>query len=563
MIAAVYARKSTEQSGVSDDQKSVARQIEHARAYAVGKGWTVVGDENTFVDDNAGGAEFASRPGYMRLLNALKPRPPFSVLVVSELSRLGREQLETGYAVKQLSQAGVKIFSYLEDREVLLDSPTDKFLMSAVNFAAEIEREKARQRTRDAMVRKAHAGHVTGGACYGYRNRDVSGPDGRRSHVEREIDPTEADVIRRIFRLSAEGYGLKAIAKLLNAERAPSPRAQLGRSQSWAPTSVRAVLIRALYRGEIIWAQTAKRDKWGQKHQHGRPEADWIRRPAPALRIVTEDEWTAAHGRRAAAKAIYAAAGRPGGRPPLGNPSKYLLTNLASCGICEGPLEVLSRSHGAVRKRFYGCAGHHERGICENHSNVPMADADEIVIEALLDDVLDEGIVHDAVDEAVRLLQGNGAADQRERIEREIAGIDAECQRLVAAIASGGQLAGLLAALRAREDRKGQLDAERHALRAERRLHASDAGHVREELCELAGMWRRVLADDPTHARPIVSTLLKGRVTFAPLSPHRWRATGEGTLIGLFTREVSGRVNVPNGIRTLPAMPFERTFRAA
>ena len=41
MIAAIYARKSTDQTGADDEQKSVARQIEHARAYAARKGWTV------------------------------------------------------------------------------------------------------------------------------------------------------------------------------------------------------------------------------------------------------------------------------------------------------------------------------------------------------------------------------------------------------------------------------------------------------------------------------------------------------------------------------------------
>jgi hypothetical protein len=35
MIAAIYARKSTEQNGVADDQRSVARQAEHARACRV------------------------------------------------------------------------------------------------------------------------------------------------------------------------------------------------------------------------------------------------------------------------------------------------------------------------------------------------------------------------------------------------------------------------------------------------------------------------------------------------------------------------------------------------
>ena len=41
MIAAIYARKSTEQSGVSDEEKSVSRQIAHAKIYAAKKGWTV------------------------------------------------------------------------------------------------------------------------------------------------------------------------------------------------------------------------------------------------------------------------------------------------------------------------------------------------------------------------------------------------------------------------------------------------------------------------------------------------------------------------------------------
>jgi hypothetical protein len=71
MIAAVYLRKSTEQTGVADDQKFVAR-LDHARQYAT-----------------------------------RKPRAPFQVLIMSEISRLGREQIETAYALKQtLSRRG-------------------------------------------------------------------------------------------------------------------------------------------------------------------------------------------------------------------------------------------------------------------------------------------------------------------------------------------------------------------------------------------------------------------------------------------------------------------------
>ena len=72
MIAAVYARKSTDQNAVADEQKSIARQVDHARQYAQRKGWTV-DDAHIYIDDGISGAEFANRPGYLRLLNALKP----------------------------------------------------------------------------------------------------------------------------------------------------------------------------------------------------------------------------------------------------------------------------------------------------------------------------------------------------------------------------------------------------------------------------------------------------------------------------------------------------------
>ena len=162
MIAAVYARKSTDQSAVADEAKSVRRQIDHAKAYAAGKGWTAP-DERIYIDDGVSGAEFANRPGFVRLMAALKPRAPFQVLIMSEESRLGREAIETAYALKQLITAGVRVFFYLEDRARTLDSPTDKIMLSLATYADELEREKARQRVTDAMQRKAKAGHVCGG----------------------------------------------------------------------------------------------------------------------------------------------------------------------------------------------------------------------------------------------------------------------------------------------------------------------------------------------------------------------------------------------------------------
>jgi hypothetical protein len=64
-------------------------------------------------------------------------------------------------------------------------------MMSLTAYADELEREKARQRVTDAMVRKARAGHVTGGRVFGYDNLEILDASGRRSHVERRINEAE------------------------------------------------------------------------------------------------------------------------------------------------------------------------------------------------------------------------------------------------------------------------------------------------------------------------------------------------------------------------------------
>src|SRR4030095_6059151 len=226
MIAAIYARKSTDQN-VADEQKSVTRQIDHSRAYAASKGWTVL-EQHVYVDDGVSGAEFAKRPGFVRLMNALSPRPPFQVLIMSEESRLGREAIETAYALKQLIVAGVRVFFYLEDRERTLDSPLEKAMLALQTMADEMERDKARQRAHDKARALARAGYVTGGQCFGYDNVPVVGTNGARAHVEYRVNASEAAIVRRIFELAAIGYGQVAIAKRLNDEGAPAPRSQQG-----------------------------------------------------------------------------------------------------------------------------------------------------------------------------------------------------------------------------------------------------------------------------------------------------------------------------------------------
>jgi hypothetical protein len=97
--------------------------------------------------------------------------------------------------------------------------------------------------------------------------------------------------VRRILELSAKGAGLTRIAKLLTGERARCPRPRPGRPAGWAPTSVRAILQRSTYRGEVVYNATRKRDPWGQRKTSVRDEHEWIRASVAAWRIVSDKAW--------------------------------------------------------------------------------------------------------------------------------------------------------------------------------------------------------------------------------------------------------------------------------
>src|SRR5213594_262501 len=326
--AAVYARKSTDQA-VCDEEKSVTRQVELAVACARTHGFEVP-PEHIYVDDAISGAEFDRRPGLMRLLNTLRPQAPFAGLFLADKDRLGREQFETNHILKQISVAGVRIFEYQNGgHEVRLESPIDKLIMSVSNFAAELERAKASQRTRDALQLKAQRGYVAGGTVFGYRNVPVVDKGGQRSHVVREIREDEAATVRHIFRMAAGGTGLRTIARALNAEGVRSPRARAGRHHSWAPSSVRSVLFNSLYKGEVVWGRTKKRDAWGRRKESNRPTNEWVITSAEHLRIVSDDLWAKAHGALDSRQKAYGfKRGSP--RPVGALDAKYLLTGMGS-----------------------------------------------------------------------------------------------------------------------------------------------------------------------------------------------------------------------------------------
>ena len=514
MIAAIYARKSTEQH-VADEAKSVTRQVDNARAFALARGWTVP-DEHVYVDDGISGAEFERRPGFQRML-ALLPDPPFSILIVSEQKSIGREASETAYTIKRLAEAGVEIFEYTHGRSLIPRNAIDKVVSGIQGFADEAHREATAARVHEAHVRLHKAGKVVGGRVFGYKNVDVfKGVDahGRplRSHVERVIDPTEAAIVVQIFKLYDSGLGIKRIAKRLNADGAPAPKygrrvdglTQIG---VWSQSTVCAVLGRETYRGIVIWGKTKKRNSWGKLDTTDRPASEWHRVAVPHLRIIDDSLWKRVQSRRhdVEGKTVRFASGRLSGRPRK-DAVQNLLAGIATCGVCGGGLVVERSNNKKGQYAYYICHRHRALGTCTNTLRVSVDDMNEAVLAA----IETHALTPEAIEQVVRLTERDEVAEQRAMLERERKDIQKRIAVVTDVLTQGhADVASLVSKLRELEARALAISADLVALRPVPRLAPAV---IDDRLSE----WRRLLRSSVTQGRMVLQRVLRGRITFTP-----------------------------------------------
>ena len=485
-------------------------------------------------------------------MNDLKPRPTFDVLIMIEESRLGREANEVGFALKQLVTSGVRVFCYLTDTERTLNSPIEKAMLSLQAMADEMEHEEARQRTSDAMLQMFDLGLVTGGRVFGYDNQRLR--DGSREYTHRRVNEEHAAVVRRIFELRAESEGFAAIAKRLNAEGAVAPRPQQNRLAGWCASSVREVTYRPLYKGDVVYNQTQKRNTWGQVAQAARPVADHRRRHDPVLRIISDDLWNAVQARNQNAKDAYLrhTNGRVWGRPG-GADSKYLLPGFATCSVCGGTLEVRQRRLGTEKLPVYGYATYHRKGItvCDNRLEVRMDVVDLAVLSTLENEVMNPEVVRRALRHSLDAIRPSADAlnERKHALLTEHDNVQRELHRLADAVASGVNSSTLMNRLHQGERRVQDIDRELKTYS----LPRVDEAQLEVSLRNTLDDWRGALRRHVPQARQMLRKLLVGKLAMTPLRVGRKGAfdfRGEASL----GRLITGLAGFPRTVAS-PSIP--------
>jgi site-specific DNA recombinase len=444
--AACYARFS------SDLQKdrSVDDQLAACRQYAAREGLTVAAE---FCDRAKSGASLFDRDGLFDLMKQAKAGA-FDAVIVESLDRLSRDQEDLAGMFKRLSFHNVEIRTLNEG----IASSIHVGIRGLVGSLFLADMGNKIRRGHNGRVRE---GKFPGAVTYGYRR--ILGKPG-----EREIDETQAKVVRRIFREYAEGRSPRDIAKRLTAEGIPSPS---GKGAWNMQTFVggrhrRGMISNDLYVGRIVW--NARRtvldpDKGTKIKRAGKPE-DRLEAAAPHLRIISDDLWNAAQAvRKGRACAKFGPEGKVIRRPVIAR-SPQMLNGLLRCGACNGPMRISNTSRDGTSR--VACAAAHQHGTCSHSKTYDLGKLETGILEGLKGQLTDPAAIAEAA-KAYHTRWAERSRDMRQALDADRRGltrIEIQIDRLVDAIANGGGAVKPLAA------KLGELETERVALTERIRL---------------------------------------------------------------------------------------------
>ncbi|MBS1157156.1 MAG: hypothetical protein H6R07_3080 [Proteobacteria bacterium] len=494
IIAAIYARKSTDDSDRVAENTSVHRQIEHAKQFAEANGWTVP-DHHVFFDEKTSGAEFKNRLG---LQNLVAERKNYKILIVSELSRIGREVDGTLDVMSKLKRANVSVYSYLTGQEEKNISNMDGLTMHFKAIIAEEERLNASKRTRDAMTVRARLGAVTGGKVYGYKNIQVCDKSQHGSSVhaytEHQINPEEAAVIRGIFAMYQAGHGYRAIAHTLNGHDSRNYLEYLDRffagskplaprGNLWAATGIREMLRNERYIGQIIYGKFKNTYEDGRaKIRTPQDKKDWIITECPELRIVESHLWDAVQNRLSAKSKTYEK--QIEALTDKARHSHHLLSGLMICEECGCPMIAIRCSYGSGSTRrlesCYMCSGYKKHGTvkCSNSLRKPTKLFEEQIIQVIKREFLSDSAISTLTAEVANLLK-----DDNEPLQRKLQNLQAELKKLereidnlwaIAAAGSDNTPATLGREIKKREERQQHLAGQINELSSRKPLESQD-----------------------------------------------------------------------------------------
>ena len=406
-ITALYERLSRDDFGKDDDQQRESNSISNQKAmleeFAARQGFTNIVH---FTDDGISGTCF-DRPGFLAMMKEVEAGN-VEYLCIKDMSRMGRDYLKVGQIMEILRQRGVRLIAINDG----VDSARgDDDFTPFRNIMNEYYARDTSRKIRSTFQSKGKSGkHLTGTVIYGYLWNEA--------RDQWLVDPEAADVVKRIFAMTIDGYGPYQIASKLKEEKVLIPSAYLAQHgegvnknktfkdvYGWGSSTICNILEKREYLGHTINFKTRKHFK--DKKSHYVPEDEWTIFENTHEPIIDQQTFDLVQKIRGNVR-----------RYPDGWGEAAPLTGLLYCADCGGKMYVHRTNNGKRISQY----------TCSQYSKVPVGKLcttqhriNEDVVLSLVSEMLKaiaEYAKHDRA-EFVRVVQEAQSSQQTAEVKKQ------------------------------------------------------------------------------------------------------------------------------------------------
>ena len=401
-ITPLYERLSRDDE-LQGESNSISNQKQMLEDFARRNG---LPNPTHFTDDGISGTRF-DRPGFLAMMEEVEAGR-VEAIVIKDMSRLGRDYLKVGQVMEILRQRGVRLIAINDGVDSLKG---DDDFTPFRNIMNEFYARDTSRKIRSVFKSKGMSGkHLTGTVIYGYLW------DEKREHWL--VDEEAAEVVRRIFSLTLEGYGPYQIACKLSTDRIEIPVVHLARFNEgvnrskpvkdpygWGSSTIVNILKKREYLGHTINFKTRKHFK--DKKSHYVSEDEWTIFENTHEAIIDQQTFDLAQKIRSNVR-----------RYPNGWGEAAPLTGLLYCADCGGKMYV-HRTNNGKRISQYTCSQYTKvpcGTLCKTQHRI-----NEDVVLSLVSEMLKaiaEYAKHDRA-EFVRVVQEAQSSQQTAEVRKQ------------------------------------------------------------------------------------------------------------------------------------------------
>lgn len=490
---AAYCRVSTKQEEQLNSYETQVRY--YTDCINREPGWKLAG---IYADKGITGTSMKKRDEFNKLIRQCK-RGKVDMIIVKSISRFARNTLDCLKITRMLRE--LKVDVYFEEQNLHSIDPSSEFYISIYGSVAQSESENISHNVAWGKARSAKDGNVFFAykSFLGYRR----GADGKP-----EIDPEQADTVRRIYDRFLAGNSLQQIANGLTADGISTP---MGRTV-WQASVVQSILSNEKYKGDALLGKTYVEDCISKKvrvNAGERPQY-YVENNHPAIiDAATFARVQEELARRASKRKVKQAGTTTEQGKYCG---KYALTELLICGECGTPYRRCTWTVSGKKRIVWRCINRLDYGkkYCHHSPTMEEAPLQNAIMDAVLKTAQIDPNILQTLKQHIQLGLGAGAGEDKSvEIQIRIAQIDQEFKNLLSSVTAENQQE-LLTDPRIKElmTEKRQLEKELAEYAAAEQHRQNTASRLDNIFTILDGMKNHPLTYDDAVVRQILQCVI-------------------------------------------------------